>query len=307
MKIYLAGKHGLVGSALCRYYQDKDVQFIATTSAQVDLRDRAQIEKYIRDNKPDTVILSAARHGGICSYQDAPLETYRDNLAISVNVLNAAAENGVTKLINIGASCVYSEGMKGPLTEDMLYAGPVQKATEPYGMAKAAGMKLCEYYNQCRGLQYISILPPNMYGDGNGYKPDMSSVLPSMMDRFHEAAIQGKDTVTIWGTGRARREFLHVNDLVRAIDILIKSSFSEPYINVCSPEMYTIDQLADMMKRVSGFTGQIVHDISKPEGAQREKLSCEKMNALGWKARIGLYEGLLGLYHNLYGDQNDKL
>ena len=302
MKIYLAGRNGLVGSAVCKYYRDKDVELISTTSAQVDLRDRSQADKFIRDNRPDVMILSAARHGGIESYRDAPLETYRDNLAISMNALNAAAENGVEKVINIGASCVYSEGLKGPLTEDMLYSGPVQKPTEPYGMAKAAGMKLCEYYNKCRGLRYISVLPPNLYGDGVGYKADMSSVLPGMMDRFHDAAKNNKASVTIWGSGNVRREFLHVDDLVRAIDILINSDLSEPYVNIGGSEMYTIDQLAGIMKDVCGFTGEILHDLTKPEGAQREKLDCGRINSLGWRPEISLYEGLLGMYRNLYGN-----
>lgn len=301
MKIYLAGKRGLLGSALCGYYQGRDVEFIATSSVQVDLRDYSQIERFLRENKPDVMILSAARHGGIESYRDMPLETYRDNLAIGMNALNAAAESGVDQVIYIGASCAYSEGQKGPLTEDMLFTGPVQKATEPYGMAKAAGMKLCEYYNRCRGLRYISVLPPNLYGDGVGYKPDLSSVLPGMMDRFREAVEQGKKTVTIWGSGNARREFLHVHDLARAINMLINSSFSEPYINISGPEMYTINELAGVMARVCGYAGEIVHDLSKPEGAQREKLDCGRINALGWKPEIGLYEGLQGMYRNMYG------
>lgn len=301
MKIYLAGKRGLLGSALCSYYQDKSIEFIATSSAEVDLCDYRQVEQFIRKNEPDVMILSAARHGGIESYRDIPLETYRDNLTIGVNALNAAAENGIKQVIYIGASCVYPEGMKGPLTEDMLFTGPVQKATESYGMAKAAVMKLCEYYNTCRGLRYISVLPPNLYGDGKGYQPDMSSVLPGMMGRFHDATKQGKKTVTIWGTGNARREFLHVYDLVRAIDLLINSDFSEPYINVSGSEMYTINDVARIMARVCEYTGEIIHDLSKPEGAQREKLDPHKISALGWMPEIGLYEGLQGMYRNMYG------
>lgn len=300
MKIYLAGKRGLVGSAVCEFYQDKGIEFIATTSAQVDLQDYGQIECFLREHKPDVMILSAARHGGIESYRDMPLEIYRDNLAISINALNAAARAGIKQVINIGASCVYAETLKGPLTEDMLYAGPVQKATEPYAMAKAAGMKLCEYYNMCRGLRYISVLPPNLYGGGRGYQPDMSSVLPDMMDRFHNAAKLKKDSVVVWGTGNTRREFLHVHDFARALHTLIMSDFSKPYINIAGAEMYTINQVAAIMAEVCGFTGEILHDLSKPEGAQRQKLDCGKITALGWQAQIGLYEGLLGRYRNLY-------
>lgn len=303
MRVYLAGKRGLLGSALCEYYRDKDVEFTATSSAEVDLRDYRQIWQFIRRNRPDVMILSAARHGGIESYRDMALETYRDNLAIAANAINAAADNGIEQVIYIGASCVYPEGQKGPLTEDMLFTGPVQKATESYGMAKAAGMKLCEYYNRCGGLRYISVLPPNLYGGGMGYKVDMSSVLPGMMGRFHEAVEQGKKTVTIWGSGNARREFLHVRDLARAIDTVINSDFSEPYINISGPEMYTINEVAGIMAKVCRYTGEIVHDLSKPEGAQREKLSDEKIGTLGWRPAIGLFAGLQGMYRNLYGDQ----
>ena len=300
MKIYLAGKNGLVGSAICKYYKDKNIELLATTSAELDLRSHGQISDYLRATRPDVMILSAAKHGGVESYMKSPLDYYKDNLLISVNSINAAAENGVEKLINIGASCVYAEGLKGPLTEDMLFAGAVQKATEPYGMAKAAGMKLCEYYNSCRGLKYISVLPPNLYGDGAGYTPDMSSVLPAMMERFHNAVVSGMDSVTIWGSGTARREFLYVHDLVKAIDILINSDFSEPYVNVGATEMYTVNQLAELMKEITGYSGEIIHDLSKPEGAQREKLDCTKISSLGWKPEIDLRRGLLRRYNTIY-------
>lgn len=290
----------MVGSAICKYYQDQNIELLTTSSAEVDLRDHRQISEYLRQVRPDVMILSAAKHGGVASYMSSPLEYYRDNLLIFMNSINAAAENGIGRLINIGASCVYSEGLKGPLTENMLYSGPVQKATEPYGMAKAAGMKLCEYYNTSMGLRYTSILPPNLYGDGEGYLPDMSSVLPAMMDRFHSAAVSGVDAVTIWGSGSARREFLHINDFVRAIDTMINSDYFEPYINVGAANMYTINELAEFMREISGFRGEIVHDLSKPEGAQREKLDCGKIMSLGWKPEIDLREGLLRRYDKLY-------
>lgn len=300
MKIYLAGKNGLLGSAIRGYYKEKGVELVATASDEVDLRDYGQISGYLREAGPDVMILSAAKHGGVASYMSSPLEYYRDNLLIAVNAINAAAENGVKRLINIGASCVYAEGLKGPLTEDMIFSGPVQKATEPYGMAKAAGMKLCEYYNSQMGLKYTSVLPPNLYGDGIGYSPDLSSVLPSMMERFHRAARDGANSVTIWGSGLARREFLHAHDLARAIDVLIESGFDEPYINVGPAEMCTINQLAELMKEVTGFSGTIEHDMTKPEGAQREKLDCAKIRSLGWKPEIDLRRGLLQCYNTLY-------
>ena len=301
MKIYLAGKNGLVGSAFLRYFQNRDdIVLSATTSAEVDLRDHKQVCDYLQATQPDVMILSAARHGGVASYASAPLEYYKNNLLIFANAISAAAESGVKRLINLGASCVYTDGLAGPLTEDMLFIGPVQKATEPYGMAKAAGMKLCEYYNTDMGLRYTSVLPPNLYGDGVGYKSDTSSVLPAMMERFYQATKNGTETVSIWGSGSTRREFLHVRDLAASIDVLIKSDFSEPYINIGSKEMCTINQLAEYMKEVSGFRGQIIHDLSKPEGAQREKLDCSKISALGWTPKIDLREGLFECYNTLY-------
>lgn len=301
MKIYLAGKNGLVGSAFLKYFQKRDgAELLATTSAEVDLRDHRQVSDYLQATQPDVMILSAARHGGVASYASSPLEYYKNNLLIFANAISAAAESGVKRLINLGASCVYAEGLKGPLREDMLFTGPVQKATEPYGMAKAAGMKLCEYYNTDMGLCYTSVLLPNLYGDGVGYKADMSSVLPAMMERFYQATKSGAQTVSIWGSGSVRREFLHVRDLAAAIDTLIKSDFSEPYINIGSTEMYTINQLAEYMKEASGYCGEIVHDLSKPEGAQREKLDCSKISALGWAPKTDLHKGLLERYNTLY-------
>ncbi len=300
MKIYLAGKNGLVGSALCNYFYDKNVELLTTTSSEVDLRDFRQIDDYLNHARPDVMILSAAKHGGIASYMSSPLEYYRDNLLISVNAINAAAKNGIGRLINIGASCVYSESLKGPLTEDKIYTGPVQKATEPYGLAKAAGMKLCEYYNISKGLRYTSILPCNLYGDGEGYSPNMSSVIPAMMERFHNAIVNAEESVTIWGSGKARREFLHVKDFARAVGVLVDSNFFEPYINVGDLEMYTVNQLADIIKKASGYQGKIKHDLSKPEGAQREKLDCTKVFALGWKPVINLQEGLFQRYRKGY-------
>ncbi len=302
MKIYLAGRNGLLGTAFCRYYRKLGGDFLSTSSAEVDLRDKSQVDAFLRLHRPDVVILSAAKHGGIENYSRFPLEYYRDNLLISTNVINAAAENGVGTLINIGASCVYAENLPGPLREEQLYDGPVQKATEPYGLAKAAGMKLCEYYNRCGSLRYLSLLPVNLYGNGVGYKPDLSSVLPSMMRRFHEAVAEGKSSVSIWGSGNARREFLHAEDLVRAADLVINSHFSEPYINVGSSKMYTINQIAEISAKIAGFSGKITHDLSKPEGAQREMLDCSRLNALGWAPKVDLYDGLSELYRNLYAN-----
>lgn len=300
MKIYLAGKRGLVGNALCKYYQHSNEQFLATSSVEVDLTNAQQTMDFIRSITPDVIILSAARHGGVKSYSDNPLEYYRDNVAISTNVINAAAESGVKTLINIGASCVYAEGIRGPLKEEFLYLGPVQKATEAYGLAKAVGMKLSEYYNTCRGLRYVSLIPVNLYGDGIGYQVDKSTVIPAMMGRFHDAVIQNSSKVDLWGSGMAKREFLHVSDFVEAIHKVISSTYSAPYINIGCGEMYTINDVAEIIARISGYSGEIVHDLSKPEGSQRERLDCSRINSLGWQPQIKLREGLQNLYNNLY-------
>ena len=298
MKIYLAGRNGLVGSAFCQYYSSLGEDFISTESSEVDLRDYNQVKLFLLQNKPDVVILSAAKHGGIESYRNHPLEYYRDNLLISLNVINGAAENGIKFLINIGASCVYADGLKGPLKENQLFLGAVQKPTEPYGFAKAAGMKLCEYYNLSNGWRYLSILPVNLYGNGIGYHLDTSTVIPAMMKRFHEAVINQKEDVSIWGTGKVKREFLHVTDLVRAVDMIIKSNYSEPYINVGYGKMFSINEIAYMLKQISGFDGTITHDLSKPDGAQRETLDCSNIISLGWQPKVDLFDGLKELYKN---------
>lgn len=306
MIIYLAGKNGLVGNALCEYYKHLNEQFIATSSAEVDLTNTQQTMDFIEKVKPDVIILSAAKHGGIKSYSENPLEYYRDNVAISTNVINAAAKNGVKTLINIGASCVYAEEIRGPLKEEHLFWGPVQKATEPYGLAKAVGMKLCEYYNTCRGLRYISLLPVNLYGDGIGYQVDTSTVIPAMMSRFHDAVMKNYNHVDLWGSGLVKREFLHVSDFVEAIHTIIKSTFHAPYINIGYGEMHTINDVAEIIREISGYSGEIVHDLSKPEGAQRERLDCSKIYSLGWQPKIKLREGLRNLYCNLYGTNSTR-
>lgn len=300
MKIYLAGKNGLVGTSICKYYGSKTVNFYTTDSKELDLRNFEAVKNYLNQIKPDILILSAAKHGGVQQYALHPLEYYKENLLISLNTINAAAECGVKTLINIGASCVYSEQLKGPLTEDMLYQGTVQKATESYGFAKATGMKLCEYYNICLGLRYISVLPANLYGSGVGYQIDLSTLIPSLMFRFNSAVLEKKHEVSIWGTGENKREFLHVSDFVRAINILIESDFSEPYLNIGSGTLYTINEIADMIKQISGYSGKLTHDLSKPSGAQRNILDCSKLHRLGWMPVTNLRKGLQELYCNLY-------
>lgn len=303
MKIYLAGKNGLVGTSFSIYYGNKEVEFCTTESREVDLRNFEAIKSYLNRTKPDVLILSAAKHGGVQEYALHPLEYYKENLLISINTINAAAECGVKTLINIGASCIYAENLKGPLTEDMLFQGAVQKATEPYGFAKAAGMKLCEYYNTCIGLRYISVLPVNLYGNGLGYQTDLSTFIPSLMSRFYNAILEGKQEVDIWGTGENKREFLHVNDFVKAIDIILESDFTEPYLNIGSGTQFTINEIADIIRQISGYSGEIIHDLSKPNGAQRNMLDCSKLHELGWKPEINLRKGLQELYSNLYKEQ----
>lgn len=303
MKIYLAGKNGLVGTSFIMYYGNKEVELCTTDSRELDLRNYEAVKAYLSRIKPDVLILSAAKHGGVQEYALHPLDYYKENLLISINTINAAAECGVKTLINIGASCIYAENLKGPLTEDMLFQGAVQKATEPYGFAKAAGMKLCEYYNTSMGLRYISVLPVNLYGNGLGYQIDLSTFIPSLMSRFYSAIFEKNQEVSIWGTGENKREFLHVNDFVRAIDILLNSDFSEPYLNIGSGTQYTINEMAYIIKQISGYSGMLIHDLSKPNGAQRSMLDCSKLHKLGWIPEINLRKGLQELYCNLYNER----
>lgn len=299
-KIYVAGERGLVGTNLVRWLKALSLDVISTNSDILDLRNRAATERFFHQARPDSVVLVAARHGGIGAYQEKPVEYLEDNIQIFSNVIHCCYQFNVKRLINLGASCVY-EGVYGSCPKEEDYdKHMVQKPTEPYGIAKLYGMKLCEYYNREKGTEFISLLPTNIYGDGLGYRVDESSVLPAMLRRFHMAKAEGKNSVEIWGDGTSHREFLHVRDFVKAISMLLLAD-EMPYTmyNVGSGEAMTINELANTVAQVVGYTGNILNDLSKPGGADRGVLDCSRIRQSGWKPEVSLRQGVSELYANL--------
>lgn len=298
-KICIAGGRGMVGTALVRRLRQDGYHYCMTADHGIDLRNHSVTLDFFRKEKPDCVILVAARHGGIGEYESKPVEYFNDNLLICSSVITAAFEAGVRKLINIGASCVYGADPTIIYTEEEYDRHVVQKGTEPYGLAKLAGMKLCEYYNREYGTNYMSLLPVNMYGDGDGYDLDFSSVLPAMLRKFHNAKVERTDSVEIWGDGRNTREFLFVDDFIDAIELIIECDSTEnDMFNVGGAEQITINELAGIVAEVVGYSGMIVNDLSRPNGSSRGRIDASRIMAMGWMPKTPLKKGIKCLYKN---------
>lgn len=298
-KICIAGGHGLVGTALVRRLKNDGYDFSASADKGIDLRDYNKIRAFFEFEKPSCVILVAAKHGGISEYESKPVEYFRDNLLICLNVITAAFDAGIEKLINIGASCVYASDPKGIYKEENYDMQAVQKSTEPYGIAKLTGMKLCEYYNREYGTNYISLLPVNIYGDGNDYKIDYSSVLPAMVQRFYKAKREGLHYVEIWGDGKNTREFLFVDDFIDAVKLVIDiDNLPAHMFNIGGIENITINDLAKMIAEVVGFEGEIRNDLTKPGGSSRGRIEISRIMKLGWKPKTSLKDGITRFYEH---------
>lgn len=298
-KICIAGGHGLVGTALVRRLKSDGYDYWASADSGLDLRDYEKTRAFFETRKPDCIILVAAKHGGIEEYNSKPVEYFRDNLLICTSVITAAFDAGVKKLINIGASCVYGSDPSVVYQEEDYDKQAVQINTEPYGLAKLSGMKLCEYYNKEYGTDYISLLPVNMYGDGKGYKIDYSSVLPALVDRFHKAKVDGMDYVEIWGDGKNTREFLYVDDFVDAVEQIVDID-AVPYhmFNIGGYENLSINDLAKTVADVVGYKGEIKNDLSKPSGSSRGTIETSRIAELGWKPKTSMHDGLAMFYDN---------
>lgn len=299
-KIYVAGERGMVGTSLIRHLKELSLDVVSTNSDMLDLRDRAATERFFSAARPDRVVLVAAHHSGIGAYQSRPAEYLEDNMLICSNVIDCCCRFNVKRLVNIGASCVYKNAPGELLREEEYDRQMVQKPTEPYGLAKLYGMKLCEYYNLEKGTEFVSLLPTNLYGDGVGYRIDESSVIPAMLRRFHMAQKAGKSSVEIWGDGKAHREFLHVRDFAKAVSMLLLAQ-DLPYTmyNVGSGISLTINELAGLVAQTVGYKGKIVNDLSKPNGADRGILDSSRLRQMGWAPEIPLAQGLQELYANL--------
>ncbi|HUJ44442.1 MAG TPA: GDP-L-fucose synthase [Opitutaceae bacterium] len=293
MKLYIAGHQGMVGSALVRRFQrEPGVALGLRTYQEVDLTRQTAIEAFLAAEKPDAAIIAAARVGGIHANSTYPAAFLYDNLAIAANTLHAAYRQGVKRVLFLGSSCIYPREAPQPMPEECLLTGVLEPTNEAYAIAKIAGLKLCQYYRRQYGVLFHSAMPTNLYGPGDNYHPQDSHVLPALIRRFHEAREAGAAEVTAWGSGRPRREFLHVDDLADACAFLLGRANPPDWINIGTGVDVTIRELTEMVAAVVGFKGRIVWDATKPDGAPRKLLDVSKLAALGWRAKIGLREGL---------------
>jgi GDP-L-fucose synthase len=296
-RIFVAGHRGLVGSAIVRRLQaDGFDNLLLRGRDQLDLTDRAAVDAFFAAEKPDVVILAAAKVGGIHANNTYPAEFLHDNLLLQDNVIDAAYHHGVQKLTFLGSSCIYPKLAPQPIREEYLLTGPLEPTNEWYAIAKIAGIKLCQAYRRQYGFNAISLMPTNLYGPGDNFDLQNSHVLPALIRKFHEAKLRGDKDVVMWGTGTPRREFLHVDDLAAAVVHLTKSYESEEIVNIGVGEDISIRELAELVKDITGYQGEIVNDTSKPDGTPRKLLDVSRLHALGWQASIPLREGIEKTY-----------
>lgn len=296
-KIYVAGHRGLVGSAIVRRLEKAGFQQIITrTHQELDLTRQADVERFFEEEKPAYVILAAAKVGGIYANDTYPADFIMKNLQIECNVIDAAYQNQVEKLLFLGSSCIYPRECPQPIKEEYLLSGYLEKTNEAYALAKIAGLKMCAFYNQQYGTDYISVMPCNLYGINDNFALENSHVLPALMRKFHEAKVKNEPTVTVWGSGKPLREFLNVDDLADACLYLMDHYRGNEFFNVGYGKEVTIMELAQMMKKVTGFQGEIVMDSSKPDGTPRKLTDISRLTSLGWQPKITLEEGLKQTY-----------
>ncbi len=296
-KIYVAGHRGMVGSAIVRKLQAQGFNnLVFRTSKELDLRNQQAVDAFFEQEKPEYIYLAAAKVGGIVANNTYRADFLYDNLQIASNIIHAAHQHAAEKLLFLGSSCIYPKLAPQPLKEEYLLTGALEPTNEPYAIAKIAGIKLCEEYRNQYGCNFISAMPTNLYGPNDNYDPQNSHVLPALIRKFHEAKVQGADSVTLWGTGSPKREFLHVDDLAEAC-LFLMEHYNEPeFVNVGVGEDLSILALAETIKDIVGYTGTITHDTSKPDGTPRKLMDVSKLHGLGWKAKIGLQEGIASVY-----------
>ncbi|MBD2859392.1 GDP-L-fucose synthase [Spongiibacter sp. KMU-158] len=305
-RIYIAGHRGMVGSALVRLLEkDPNNEIITRTHAELDLINQQAVNTFFAENKIDQVYLAAAKVGGIHANNTYPAEFIYENLMIENNIIHAAYSNGVKKLLFLGSSCIYPRNVEQPMKEEALLTATLEPTNEPYAIAKIAGIKLCESYNRQYGVDYRSVMPTNLYGPNDNFHPENSHVIPAMMRRFHEAKINGDKEVVVWGTGKPMREFLHVDDMAAAsvhvmnLPLETYQANTQPmlsHVNVGTGVDCTIRELAETMKEVVGFEGELVFDETKPDGTPRKLMDVSRLNEMGWIASVSLVEGLSDTY-----------
>jgi GDP-L-fucose synthase len=307
-KTYVAGHRGMVGSAIVRALERRgDASIVTRTHAELDLTSQQAVRDFLAAERPDRVVLAAAKVGGIHANNTYPAEFIYENLMMEANVVHESWRAGVRELLYLGSSCIYPRMAGQPMREDALLTGTLEPTNEPYAIAKIAGIKLAESYNRQYGTDYRSVMPTNLYGPGDNYHPENSHVIPALIRRFHEAKVANAEKVVIWGTGSAKREFLYVDDMAEAcvhvmrMDRATYDANTQPmlsHINVGTGEDLAIRDLAKLVAKVVGFTGRIEQDTTKPDGAPRKLMDVSRLNALGWKARTGLEDGLALAYRD---------
>jgi len=305
-KIYVAGHRGLVGAAITRQLESQGFSNVITrTHAELDLCDQAAVRDFFAAEKPEYVILAAGKVGGIHANNTYPAEFIYENVMIEANVIDAAYRNNVQRLLFLGSSCIYPKHAEQPMREEALLTGELESTNEPYALAKIAGIKMCESYNRQYGTDYRSVMPTNLYGQGDNFHPENSHVIPALMRRFHEARLRGDKEVIVWGTGNAMREFLHVDDMAAA-SLFVLQLDNATYkantqamlsqINIGTGVDCTIREMAETVKHVVGFEGELIFDDSKPDGPPRKLLDVSRIKAMGWEHAISLEEGLASTY-----------
>ncbi|APT31576.1 GDP-L-fucose synthase 1 [Methylobacterium phyllosphaerae] len=304
--IFVAGHRGMVGSAIVRRLRELGHERILTADRQsLDLLDQAAVRRFFADNRIDQVYLAAAKVGGIHANNTYPAEFIHENLLIQSNLIDAAHTHDVDRLLFLGSSCIYPKLAPQPMREDALLTGLLEPTNEPYAIAKIAGIKMCESYNRQYGRRYRSVMPTNLYGPNDNFHPENAHVLPALMRRLHEAKVEGRPSVTVWGTGRAMREFLHVDDMARAsvfvmeMDDGVYAANTRPdlsHINVGTGEDCTIRELAEALAQVIGYAGRLDFDATKPDGTPRKLMDVSRLRAMGWRPEIGLEDGLRQTY-----------
>ncbi len=297
-RVFVAGHRGMVGAALMRRLALEPCQALTADRRTLDLTRQTDTENWLHANRPDVVLVAAARVGGIAYNAACPVDFLADNLAIELNLIRSAFATGVKKLLFLGSSCIYPRLAPQPMREDMLLTGPLEPTNEWYAVAKIAGIKLVEAYRRQYGADFISLMPTNLYGPGDNYHPEHSHVPAALIRRFHEAKLLGAPSVVVWGTGRPRREFLAVDDLADACVFALKNYSDDRFLNVGTGQDLTIAEFAKLVAEVVGFTGDIVFDGTRPDGAPRKLLDVSRLTQLGWTASTGLRAGLAAAYRD---------
>ena len=302
-KIYVAGHRGLAGSAIVRKLEKEGYEnLVLRTSSELDLRDQPSVKAFFEQEQPEYVFLAAAKVGGINANNTYPGTFLYDNLCIQNNVIHESYKSGVKKLLFLGSSCIYPKNAPQPIKEEYLLSGYLEPTNDAYAIAKIAGIKMCQAYHKQYGCNFISAMPTNLYGPGDNYDLKNSHVLPALLRKFHEAKINNQPTVTIWGTGNPRREFLHVDDVAAACYFLMQHYNDPAILNIGVGKDISIAEMATMIRNISGYEGQMVFDSSMPDGTFQKLLDVSKIHALGWKAAIGFEEGVRKTYEE-YADQ----